>query len=72
MIVNGACTIEQNPLFENPRRHKEAKAICATCPSVNACLKFAIRNDDFEVTTVYGGLNGKERKALVMSGGVIL
>lgn len=45
----------------------EKKAVCATCPVVNECLAFAIRNEDFEAT-VYGGFTGAERHELVKNG----
>ena len=45
----------------------EEKAVCATCPVVNECLAFAIRNEDFEAT-VYGGFTGAERHELVKNG----
>lgn len=44
-----------------------AKAICATCASINECLRFAIKNDDFE-DVIYGGMTGAERKMLVKDG----
>ncbi len=43
----------------------KAKAICETCPVIDACLSFALDNDDFE-PHVYGGMTGDERRALVM------
>lgn len=46
------------------------KAVCATCPVVNECLKFAISNEDFEAT-VYGGFTGDERRQLVKDGIVL-
>lgn len=39
------------------------KAMCGECPVSAECLAFAIQCEDFE-PTVYGGLTGKERKAL--------
>jgi hypothetical protein len=48
----------------------EKKAVCATCPVVNECLAFAIRNEDFEAT-VYGGFTGEERKQLIKDGMVL-
>lgn len=50
---------------------EKAKAICATCPEINKCLAFAIRNEDFN-DMIYGGMTGKERKALVDSGGKVI
>lgn len=50
---------------------ERAKAICATCPEINKCLAFAIRNEDFD-DVIYGGMTGKERKALVNSGGKVI
>jgi len=40
-----------------------AKAVCASCPVIQECLAFAIRNEDFE-PHVYGGMTGVERKRL--------
>lgn len=48
----------------------DKKAVCATCPVVNDCLAFAIRNEDFE-STVYGGFTGQERRELVKNGIVL-
>lgn len=56
-------------IFDNPRRKAEAKAICATCPVINDCLRFAIENDfDFGI---YGGFTPDQRKNLIASGGKV-
>ena len=47
-------------------RVEKAKAICATCPVIEKCLRFALDNEDFE-PHVYGGLTGDERKKLLVS-----
>lgn len=49
---------------------EQAKAICATCSQINKCLRFALRNEDYN-DVIYGGMTGKERKALADSGAVI-
>ena len=38
------------------------KDVCATCPIQRDCLTYSIQNEDFGI---WGGLNTKERKALV-------
>jgi WhiB family redox-sensing transcriptional regulator len=63
-----ACLTADPALFESgvTSRVLKAKAICETCPVIDACLAFALDNDDFEVT-VYGGMTGDERRALMDS-----
>jgi WhiB family redox-sensing transcriptional regulator len=43
-----------------------AKAVCATCPVIDDCLRFAIDNEDFE-PHVYGGMTGAERKRVALA-----
>ena len=56
---------ESDKLFfseESEKRIAQAKAICATCPMVQACLDHAIKNNcEFGI---FGGLTPAERKAL--------
>ena len=44
---------------DNPR---DAKRICARCPVRDACLEYALAHD--ERFGVWGGLSGRERRAL--------
>lgn len=70
-IDSPACAGMELKIFLTAKGPKvaEAKAICATCPSINQCLKFAIRNNDFE-DVIYGGMTGQERKSLVENGAI--
>lgn len=56
---------EADKLFfseESAKRQAQAKAICATCPMVQACLDHALKNNcEFGI---FGGLTPDERKAL--------
>lgn len=57
--VRGAC-IGQPSLFEDPKRTAEALAICATCPVLNECYEWALRN---AVDGVAGGMTSEARTA---------
>ena len=47
---------------ESAKRQAQAKALCATCPMVQACLDLALENNcEFGI---FGGLTPAERKAL--------
>jgi len=48
---------------EKESREREAKAICATCPVKEPCLKYAIRIR--EPHGVWGGRNEAERKQIM-------
>ena len=63
---SAACVGTDPALFASgvTSRIAKAKAICASCIVREKCLQFALDNEDFEVT-IYGGLTGEERKALV-------
>ena len=56
---------EADKLFfseDSVKRQAQAKAICATCPMVEACLAQALASDcEFGI---FGGLTPAERKAL--------
>ena len=56
-------------LASKGKKAQAAKAICAQCPSINQCLRFAIQNNDFE-NVIYGGMTGDERKQLVRDGAI--
>jgi WhiB family redox-sensing transcriptional regulator len=45
------------------RREARAKAICATCPVIDICLRTALRNN--EPFGVWGGMSPDERARLV-------
>lgn len=45
----------------NASRVKKAKAICATCPVKQKCLRYAVDND---LLGVWGGTTDSERKKL--------
>lgn len=57
--VRGAC-IGQPSLFEDPKRTTEALAVCATCPVLNECYEWALRN---AVDGVAGGMTSEARTA---------
>lgn len=59
--TQSACAENWEPFFDW-RRVAEAKDICATCTVREECLNFALANDERE--GIWGGLTGKERKAL--------
>ena len=63
-----ACLTAGSSLFLTgvTSRVLKAKAICAECPVIDACLDFALQHEDYE-PHVYGGMTGDERRALVMS-----
>lgn len=51
------------PPVGNYRLAQEAKAVCATCPVIGACLEYAIDNH-YDVYGVWGGTTRLERKKL--------
>lgn len=51
---------------EKLAREAVAKRICASCPVVEPCLRFALGTR--EAHGVWGGLNETERRALIRSG----
>jgi hypothetical protein len=57
--VRGACN-GQSSLFDDPTRTAEALAICATCPVLNFCYKWALHN---AVEGVAGGMASEARTA---------
>ena len=57
--TRGACN-GQSSLFDDPTRTAEALAICATCPVLNLCYKWALHN---AVEGVAGGMTSKSRTA---------
>lgn len=63
------CTLlspkEADNLFfseENLKKQSQAKALCAVCPAIESCLKFAL--DSQIEFGIFGGLTPQERKAL--------
>ena len=63
-----ACKSANSDIFFSgvASRIQMAKKICETCPVVQDCLEFAIRNDDFE-PHVYGGMTGAERRRVALT-----
>lgn len=57
--LRGACN-GQSPLFDDPTRTAEALTICATCPVLNLCYKWARHN---AVDGVAGGMTSQARTA---------
>ena len=54
---------EADKLFfseESAKRQAQAKAICATCPMIDACLQLGMEME----FGIFGGLTPAERKAL--------
>lgn len=62
--VDALCAQIDNELFfpEKGGSTKQAKKICRSCPVKNACLEFALDND--ERYGVWGGTTDKERRRL--------
>ena len=70
--LHGACRGESTSLFFHPdgergparaRRQSAAKAVCAKCPVVEACLKHALAVR--EPYGVWGGMSEEERARLI-------
>lgn len=55
--ARGACN-GRSTLFDDPTRTAEALAICATCPVLNLCYKWALHN---AVEGVAGGMTSEAR-----------
>lgn len=60
---NAAC-IGMSDLFLAQGKLSKKKAVCESCTVKQECLTEAMRLQDYEPSTVYGGFNGKEREAL--------
>ena len=54
-----------HPTPNDHARRERAKQICAGCPVAGQCLQWALEMD--EPNSVYGGLDGHERRALARS-----
>ena len=54
------------PKRERLAREAAAKEVCATCPALEACRDYALRNG--EVYGVWGGLGEADRRELVDRG----
>jgi WhiB family transcriptional regulator, redox-sensing transcriptional regulator len=66
--TNGRCNEYDPEIFFDPRVRfeRKAKSICGRCEVRADCLAYALRNRvEFGV---WGGLNGKERRALLRRG----
>jgi WhiB family redox-sensing transcriptional regulator len=70
--LHGACRGESTSLFVPPdgergparaRRQAAAKAVCAKCPVIDACLKHALSVR--EPYGVWGGMSEEERARLI-------
>ena len=70
--LHGACRGENTSLFFHPdgergparaRRQTAAKAVCAKCPVIEACLKHALAVR--EPYGVWGGMSEEERARLI-------
>ena len=70
--MQAACRGQDTALFYHPenergpsrvRREMRAKSICATCPVVNPCLRWALAAR--EPYGVWGGLSVDERETLL-------
>lgn len=70
--LHGACRGENTSLFFHPdgergparaRRQTAAKAVCAKCPVIDACLKHALSVR--EPYGVWGGMSEEERARLI-------
>lgn len=55
--IRGACN-QQAAVFADPKRTREALAICATCPVLKECYEWALRN---AVDGVAGGMTPEAR-----------
>ncbi|WP_432277335.1 WhiB family transcriptional regulator [Klenkia sesuvii] len=70
--LHGSCRGESTSLFFHPdgergparaRRQAAAKAVCGTCPVIDACLKHALSVR--EPYGVWGGMSEEERTRLI-------
>lgn len=70
--LHGACRGVDTSVFFHPdnergpsrlRREKQAKAVCARCPVIDDCLRWALAAR--EPYGVWGGLSVEEREALL-------
>ena len=71
--MNAACRGQDTSNFYHPenergpsraRREMRAKAVCATCPVVQQCLRWALAAR--EPYGVWGGLSTEERESLLI------
>lgn len=53
---------EEEPKGERRRKEEAAKAVCATCPVLEPCRRFAMESG--ELYGVWGGLTESERHVL--------
>ncbi|HET6286049.1 MAG TPA: WhiB family transcriptional regulator [Amycolatopsis sp.] len=72
-LSEAACRGEDPELFfpvtetgPGARQAARAKAVCARCPVISACLAFAVDNGLAE--GVFGGLTRSERRRLIRVG----
>ncbi|MEU9689238.1 WhiB family transcriptional regulator [Amycolatopsis japonica] len=72
-LSEAACRGEDPELFfpvtetgPGARQAARAKAVCARCPVVSACLAYAV--DNGLAHGVFGGLTGSERRQLIRVG----
>lgn len=56
------------PKRERLAREAEAKAVCATCPCLQACREYALTSG--ELYGVWGGLGETDRRELTAGGGI--
>lgn len=65
-MTDAACTTAPPELFFPDGKNKReqeyaAKVICASCPLINECLKFAIQNRELGI---WGGKTEEERRRI--------
>jgi WhiB family transcriptional regulator, redox-sensing transcriptional regulator len=57
------------PKRDRLQREATAKAVCATCPALDACREHALREG--ELYGVWGGLGEADRRAILARGGAL-
>jgi WhiB family redox-sensing transcriptional regulator len=64
-MVDALCAqTDPDIFFPNPGENaRAAKKICAACPVINECLKYALENGEDE--GVYGGMSTWDRRLLM-------
>ncbi|WP_340684013.1 WhiB family transcriptional regulator [Amycolatopsis coloradensis] len=72
-LSEAACRGEDPELFfpvtetgPGARQAARAKAVCARCPVISACLAYAVENG--LAHGVFGGLTGSERRQVIRVG----
>jgi WhiB family transcriptional regulator, redox-sensing transcriptional regulator len=78
-VLTAACRDQDPKLFFGPNRFEPkrdrlqreatAKAVCATCPALQACRQYALTQG--ELYGVWGGLGEADRRTILARNGVM-